>query len=129
MNELKIHDLIVTSQLKRAFIRVIDRGLDAVAKVDDDLGHTSVVEHTFNTGDARPIKEKLRALPHHRRSFAEKEEVDIYLRLGIVSKAHPGKGPWVATIVIVNKKETFIAKLVEGHRICQDYRKVNFLTL
>ena len=65
--ELKIQDLKLRPQLKHALIGVIDRGLDAFAKVDDDLGHTSVVEHTIITGDAPPIKEKLRPLPHQRR--------------------------------------------------------------
>ena len=66
-NELKIHELKITPQLKHSLIGVVDRCLDAFAKDDDDLGHTSLVEHTINTGDAPPIKEKLRPLPHQRR--------------------------------------------------------------
>ena len=74
------------------------------------------MEHTINTGDGPPIKEKLRPVPHHRPSFADMEQ-DLYLRLGIVSKADPGKCPWAAAVVIVNKKENDIAKLLEALRM------------
>ena len=126
LNELKIHDLKVTPQLKRAFIGSLDRCLDAFAK--DDLGDTSGVEHRINTVEAPPINGKFRHLPHHRRSFADKE-LDRYLRLGIISKADPSKYPWAAARVIVNKKETDLTKLLEALRMCQDYRKVNFITV
>ena len=109
-------------------IGLIDQFLDAFAANDDDLGHTTVVEHSITTGDPAPIKEKLRPIPHHRRHFAERE-LDRYLRLDIVRKADPGKCPWAAAIVLVNKKENDLAKLLEAIRMCQDYRKVNFVTI
>ena len=128
LNDLKIHDLNVTPQLKHALIGVVDRCLDAFAKDDDDLGHTSVVEHTINTGDSPPIKEKHQPLPHPLRSFADKE-LERYIRLGIIRKADPGKCQWAAAIVIVNKKEYDLAKLLETLRMCHDYRKFNFITI
>ena len=59
LNELKVHDLNINPQLKYALLGVIERCLDAFAANDDDLGHTTVVEHSINIGDAAPIKEKL----------------------------------------------------------------------
>ena len=49
LNELKVHDLNLKPHLKHALIGVIDRCLDAFAANDDDLGHTTVVEHSINT--------------------------------------------------------------------------------
>ena len=75
--------------------------IEAFAANDDEAGHTTSVEHSLNTGDALPIKEKLRRLPHHRRKFAEKH-LENYLKLGIARKADPGKYPWASTIVLLN---------------------------
>ena len=78
--------------------------------------------------DAPPIKDKLRPLPHHWRQFADKE-LDRYLRLGVISKADPGKCPWAAGIMIVNKKDNDLLKLLEAVRMCHDYRKLKFITI
>ena len=73
LNELKLQEVNIKPHLKHALFGVIDRCLDAFAATEDDLGHPAVVEHSINTGDALPIKEKLRSNPQHSRHFAEKE--------------------------------------------------------
>ena len=103
LTELKVHDLNIKPHRKHALIGVIDRWFEAFEANEDDIGHTTEVEHSIKTGDALPIKERLRLIPHHRRHIAEKE-LDRYLRLDIVRTADPVKCPWSVAIVLVNKK-------------------------
>ena len=128
MNELKIHDGTDTPQNIHDLICVFDRCLDAVAKDNDDFAHSSGAEHTITMGDAHPIKEKLLPIPHHRRSFADRE-LDRYLRHGIVSKSDTGKCPCAGAINIVIKKETELAMIIEALPMCHDYRNVKFITI
>ena len=94
---------------------------------DDDLGHTTVYEHTITIGYAFPINDMLRPLTHHRRHFAE-NELRRYIRLDIVGKADPGKVPWSSAIVLLNKKENDLSKILDAIPIWQDYREHEFIT-
>ena len=128
INELKIHDLDIISDLKHRLVGIIDRCLDAFASDDNDLGFCNIVEHAINTADAHPVREKLSLVHFHRRPFVDKE-IERYLFRVIICKADPGKCPWASAIVVVNKKENDLAKLLDALRMCHDYRKVNALTI
>ncbi|CAG2213566.1 unnamed protein product [Mytilus edulis] len=78
------------------------------------LGHTDVIEHEIDTGDARPIKLPVRRLPIAQREVAEKE-IEKMLEQGIIQ---PSKSPWAAPIVLVRKRDA-------TWRFCVDYRKIN----
>ena len=51
------------------------------------------------------------------------------LKLDIVRKADPCKCPSASAIVLVNKNENDLAELLEAISMCQDYRKLNFITI
>ncbi|XP_060590512.1 uncharacterized protein LOC132745582 [Ruditapes philippinarum] len=89
---------------------------DTFPKDDWDLGVTSLVEHSIETGDAAPVKQRPRRVPL---AFAaeEKAAVEDLLKKGVIRKS---TSPWASPIVFVRKKSGAV-------RPCVDYRKVNAL--
>ncbi len=85
---------------------------------DGHLGHTSLIEHEINSGDAKPVH-----LAPYRTSPAKKEliesQIKDMLREGIIE---PASGPWAAPVVIVPKQSG-------EPRFCVDYRALNKLTV
>ena len=84
---------------------------------DDDLGHTSKVQHRVDTGDAPPIRQSVRRMPQLRRQEAKKLLDDMLDRAVI----QPSCSPWASPVVLVPKKDGSL-------RFCIDYRKVNSVT-
>ena len=80
------------------------------------LGKTSLLEHTIDTGDAEPIKQR-----HYPISPAVQklmyEELDRMLELGLIEKS---SSAWSSPVVLVQKPGK--------NRLCLDYRKVNAKT-
>lgn len=77
----------------------------------------SVVEHSIDTGDAAPIKQRARRLNPSEKSFIQKELARL-LDAGII---RPADSPWSSPIVLARKKSG-------DYRLCIDYRKLNSLT-
>ena len=90
---------------------------EVFAKDSDDLGRTTAVTHTIETGDARPIKQPPRRVPVHKKA-AVQEEVEKMLRKGVIE---PCDGPWASPIVLAAKKDG-------STRFCVDFRRVNDVT-
>ena len=63
-----------------------------------ELGHTTLVQHTVDTGDSRPIKQPPRRMPLPQREIAD-QEVDKMLEKGY------SDSPWASPIVLVTKKD------------------------
>ena len=82
-----------------------------------DLGRTSEVKHTIDTGDARPIRQPARRLPLSRMEEASQLISDMS-KQGIIE---PSSSPWTAPVVLVKKKDG-------SSRFCVDYRKLNEIT-
>ena len=91
---------------------------DLFAKSSSDLGKTSIVEHTINTGNAKPIKQAARRPP---RTLAGKENeiIQEQIKTGVIRES---TSPWASPMVYVMKKDGSI-------RPCVDYRKLNDSTL
>ncbi|XP_048587367.1 uncharacterized protein LOC125570179 [Nematostella vectensis] len=91
-----------------------NNGMDVMATV----GYTDIVQHTINTGDARPIRQ-----PPYRTSPANRAEIsrqtEQMLEQGIIS---PSVSPWAAPVVLALKKDNTM-------RFCVDYRKLNAVTV
>ena len=90
---------------------------DIFASSSMDLGHTDKLQHPINTGDARPIRQRIRRLPPHRREEVSKL-LDDMLKKDIIQ---PSDSPWASPIVLVTKKNG-------STRFCVDYRKLNAAT-
>ncbi|KAK3085966.1 hypothetical protein FSP39_011423 [Pinctada imbricata] len=91
---------------------------DLFSKSDKDIGQTSLVEHTIETGDARPIKQRPYRIPLAKRFLAEAEIRDMAER-GIIE---PSNSPWCSNLVMVTKKDGSV-------RFCLDFRKLNACTI
>ncbi len=89
---------------------------DTFSKDDNDLGLTHLTEHEIPTGDARPIKQPPRRVPH---AFAneEKKAVEELKKKGVIRES---TSPWASPIVLVRKKNGKV-------RPCVDYRRLNKL--
>jgi len=102
------------SEQKEKVIRLISNYSDCFMSPDSKLGHTTLVEHTINTNNARPIKQRFRNPPVH---VSERVEEEL-IRMEKSGEIEPSDSPWSSPLVIVPKKDGNI-------RICVDYRQLN----
>ncbi len=97
---------------------LILRFRDIFSKHDEDLGHSTAVQHRINLTNDMPFKQRHRRIPP-----AMYEEVMSHLNsllsAGIIKKSH---SPWASNIVLERKKN---GKL----RLCIDFRQLNNRTI
>ena len=91
---------------------------DILALTNEQLGRTEVVKHVINTGNAKPIKERLWCVPQYAVQEVDRQ-VDDMLKRGIIE---PSNSPWAAGVVLVCKKDNTL-------RFCVDYRSLNSVTI
>ena len=91
---------------------------DVFSKDDFDIGNVTAVEHQINTGEAAPIKQRLRRTPL---SFVQEEEAHLkkMLDVGVI---HPSTSEWASAPVLIRKKDGSM-------RWCIDYRALNDVTV
>ena len=118
--DFKIATLPISEKLRRRLVQVVRENLDAFGASPTDLGRTSVVIHTIRTGEARPFRHKLRAIPFARRQYLE-QEVERLFSVGAISPADPGACPYASRTFVTPKKDGSM-------RMCVDYRDVNAQT-
>ena len=82
-----------------------------------DMGCTTLVEHSIDTGNSRPIRQPLRRHPVAHLDIIDKQ-VDELIQHDIVQ---PAASPWASNVVLVRKKDG-------SFRLCVDYRAVNAIT-
>jgi hypothetical protein len=82
-----------------------------------ELGRTTLVQHTIDTGDHPPIKQ-----PPRRTAWVHREtmetEIKNMLESGVIE---PSNSPWASPVVLVKKKDG-------STRFCIDYREINKVT-
>jgi hypothetical protein len=66
-----------------------------------DMGRTSLVEHSIDTGDHRPIRQGLRRHPIAYLAMID-EQVNEMLRNDLVE---PAASPWASNVPLVRKKD------------------------
>lgn len=86
------------------------------SKNEWDLGLTNLVEHTIDTGNAQPIRQRPRRVPLALAN-EEKQAIEDLVKKGVIEES---SSPWSSPIVLVKKKSGEL-------RPCVDYRKVNAL--
>ena len=91
---------------------------DVFALNDEDMGFTDTIKHRIDTNGSRPIKQRMRRLPHQMAEEADKQ-VDDMLKRGVIEKSN---SPWAAGVVLVKKKDG-------SFRFCVDYRALNNVTV
>ncbi len=98
--------------------RLINEYSDIFVQSDMDLGMAHGVKHSIDVGQARPVRQRPRRLPH-----VKQEEADHQLK-GMLGKGivEPSTSPWASPIVLVTKKDGTM-------RFCVDYRRLNDVTV
>ena len=83
-----------------------------------DLGHTTVLEHTINTGTHPPVHQKLYPVPFAQRKVIQ-DHIDKMLKQGVI---RPSNSPWSSPVVLVKKPDNTL-------RFCCDFRGLNAVTI
>ena len=101
--------------LQKQFDDLLQKYDHLFAKSETDLGTTDLIQATFNTGDAQPIKQNPYRLPYSQWPILEKHlkelsEADII---------EPSQSPWSSPILFVPRKDK------SQPRMCVDFRKLN----
>ena len=91
---------------------------DVFAIDEENMGFTDTVKHQIDTNGAKPIKQRMRRLPHHMAEEADRQ-VDDMLKRGVIEESN---SPWAAGVVLVKKKDG-------SYRFCVDYRALNNVTV
>jgi hypothetical protein len=99
-----------------AFQQVLAENSDICAKNQMDIGRTSFLKHTINTGDAMPKAKGFYVVGPEKAEFIRNEIKDM-LNRGII---RPSVSPWAAVVLIQKKEGTF--------HFCVDYRNLNAIT-
>ena len=84
---------------------------------DGELGRTNKIKHSIHTGDAQPIRQRVRRIPLCQRQEMQKLLMDMQSKDVI----QPSQSPWASPVVLVQKKDG-------STRFCIDYRKLNAVT-
>jgi hypothetical protein len=96
---------------------ILDDYADCFSKSEFDLGRTTFVKHSIDTGDHRPISQALRRQPIQYLPEIDRQLEELS-RQGIIE---PAASPWASNLVIVAKKDKSL-------RMCVDYRGLNNFT-
>ena len=91
---------------------------DVFAKSEFDLGTFTDIEHGIDTGDARPIKQRMRRTPA---CFVGEEEAHLkkMLEAGVIKES---ASDWASSPVLIRKRDGSV-------RWCIDYRGLNKVTV
>ena len=91
---------------------------DIFAKDEFDLGNFTEIEHSIDTGNAKPVKERMRRTPS---CFVDEEEAHLkkMLDAGVIQ---PSISEWCSAPVLIRKRDGTV-------RWCIDYRKLNQVTV
>jgi len=82
-----------------------------------DMGRTTLIEHTIDTGQNRPIRQSFRRHP-----WAHCDEIDRQVQeLQQAGFVEPTASPWASNVVLVMKKDA-------SYRVCVDYRRLKSVT-
>ena len=96
---------------------VLSEYSDVFAADEFDLGNFTAIQHEIETGDSRPVKQRMRRTPM---GFAEEEEAHLkkMLKAGVIQES---VSEWSSAPVLVRKRDGKV-------RWCIDYRGLNDCT-
>ena len=112
----RIGEDLSNDQFLRVYLLLISRDM-VFSKGDTDLGTFTEVKHYIDTGNSRPIKQRMRRTPL---GYAneEKEHLEKLLKAGVIE---PSCSEWASLSVLVRKRD--------GSAINLDLRKLNDVTV
>src|SRR6266568_2166287 len=108
---------ILTSEQKEVAIKLAKEFSDIFSKHEYDLGRTDLVEHVIETGNDKPICQRLRKHPQAYPGVID-TEISKMEACGVIE---PSCSPWASNVVVVTKHD-------KTPRITLDYRQLNDVT-
>ncbi len=107
----------LTEEQQTQFGRLLNEFCDVFARDEYDLGEFTEVTHGIDTGDARPIKQRIRRTPA---AFVQEEEAHLkkMLDAGVIQES---TSEWASAPVLIRKRDGSV-------RWCIDYRALNNVT-
>lgn len=111
-------DTALSETQKQKFLNLLQEFRSTFANTRDELGATSILSHTIDTGKTQPIRSGLRRIPHSQRQELE-TELQWLLDHDVIQ---PSSSPWASPIVMVRKR-------CGSLRLCIDYRRLNAVTV
>ena len=107
----------VSSIEREQLLQLLLEFSDIFAAHPNDLGHTNIVSHRIDTGNAHPIRQQARRVPLAKREETQRL-LDNMLQNDVIQ---PSSSPWASPVVLVQKHDV-------SQRFCIDYRKLNRVT-
>ena len=89
LTELEIDMISVSESIRHSFVSVLPRKLDAFAGDDNEIRHTTQIEHGSQTGKSLPFCEKARPVPYAPHIFIDRD-LKRMLHHGIISVGNRG---------------------------------------
>lgn len=111
----------INAEQRSQLLAVIANKADAFKWNSDELGRTTLVEHTIPTGDHKPVQQKQYPIPSIARDHLREQVADM-LSKGII---RPSSSPWRSPVLLAKRL------LPDGkvtYRFCIDLKKVNDVT-
>ena len=87
------------------------------SKDSSDLGKSGLLEHAFDTGDCKPVKQPPLRVPPYQRDVIDQQLGELLT----TGRIEPSQSPWSSLAVLARKHDG-------TYRMCIDYRKLNQLT-
>ena len=107
----------MTSDQQQEAQQLLQQYDDIFSRGAYDMGRTTLVEHSIDTGDHRPIRQGLRRHP-----MAHLDVIDAQVNAMLENDlVEPAASPWASNVVLVRKKDGSM-------RLCVDYRALNGAT-
>ena len=120
--ETKTDSFIINRALPQTCFRVVEEFLSKNRQIfafdNSELGCTNAMEHTIDTGDARPLYTSPARMSQFERDMLKKD-VEKMLKYKIIE---PSSSPWASRCLYVPKKGE------NQWRLCIDYRPLNKVT-
>src|SRR6185312_8059132 len=118
----------LTDEQKQKIEQLLNEYETVFSKDLEDLGHTTIVQHKIDTGNAKPYIQPKNKSTWSNADFIE-AEVERMLKAEIIEKLNiddtsvqARSNAWVSPVVIVKKKNGSL-------RFCVDYRALNAVTV
>lgn len=116
-NEMHLHAYESLDEPQKEIADNVVEKFRNISFTEKGLGRTHLIEHSINTGDAEPIRQRYyRMSPEKQRIVTE--QVDEMLALDVIE---PCESPWSSPVLVVGKKDG-------KPRFCLDSRKLNSVT-
>lgn len=108
----------LTQEQKVKFKELLLKFQNVFAKTDFDLGNFTAIEHTIDTGDAKPVKLPMRRTPS---CFVQEEENHLKKMID-AQVIRPSSSSWASCPVLIRKRDGSV-------RYCLDFRALNNVTI